>query len=252
MGDQFMRNRPQPLDSNASRSKEADLDVASGSLELRASEPRTLALELRSAIETQIVDGKLAPGQKLDEAVLAAHFEVSRTPVREALRALAAVGLVEFRPRVGAIVAKPTVSEVMDLFELVAELEGAAARLACERMEPADETVIFEALESCRAAAGSFDPGDYYAVNGRFHRAIHAAAHNEALSREITLLDKRLSPYRRFITFRPGRTETALREHDRVAEALAERDGDRAAAAMREHVRILRDDAFTLARSLRF
>lgn len=242
-----MRNGPEALGPKADR----DGESAVRTVKSRSRETGTLALELRRAIETQIVDGELKPGQKLDEPVLAAQFEVSRTPVREALRSLAATGLVEFQPRVGAIVARPTVSEVMDLFELVAELEGIAARLACDRMEASDESTIFAALESCRAAASSFDPGDYYRVNGEFHRAIHVAAHNEALSREIASLDKRLSPYRRFITLRPGRTETALREHDCIAEALGNRDGGSAAAAMREHVQILRDDAFTLAKSLR-
>lgn len=208
-------------------------------------------MDIRTALETEIIEGALAPGQKLDEAALAARFRASRTPVREALRTLAAGGLVTFQPRAGAIVAHPTVGEVIDLFELVAELEGVAARLACERMEPAHDEAIRAALDACRAAAGRSEPNGYYAANQTFHRAIHQASANRALVEEIVSVDKRLSPYRRFITLRPERTMAASDEHDAIADALAARNGERAATAMREHVRVLRDDALALARSLR-
>lgn len=237
-----MRNSPSPAS--------ADPDSArNGNGGQRVT--RSLAVDTQDSIETEIVAGVLRPGEKLDEAVLAARYGVSRTPVREALRSLAGVGLVEFRPRAGVIVAQPTVTEVMDLFELVAELEGVAARLACQRIGEEDEEAIVAAYEACRTAAGSNDPDDYYQVNGRFHRAIHDAAHNEALTVEIAVLDKRLSPYRRFITLRPERTQAALEEHDRIMEALRRRDAEGAADAMRAHVRILRDDAFALAKSLK-
>jgi DNA-binding GntR family transcriptional regulator len=212
----------------------------------------TLAIRLRAAIESEILEGMLKPGTKLDEAALADRFSVSRTPVREALRGLAAVGLVAFRPRQGAIVASPTVGEVVDLFELVAELEAVAARLAVERLDDPQERRIKESHDGCREAARGLDPERYYRMNGVFHSAIREAAGNRMLVQEIEFLDKRLSPYRRFITFRPGRTETALREHEAITEAILRRDAEGAAQAMRSHVRILGEDALALARSLRF
>ncbi len=212
----------------------------------------TLGSRLRAAIESEIVDGRLKPGTKLDEGLLSERFSVSRTPVREALRGLAAVGLVSFQPRQGAIVASPTVGEVVDLFELVAELEGIAARFVAERIDTAGEQRIVEAHDACREAAQGFDPERYYAMNGVFHRAIRDGAANAALATEIESLDKRLSPYRRFITFRTGRTETALREHEAIVEAIVARDASGAAKAMSDHVRILGEDALALAKSLRF
>jgi DNA-binding GntR family transcriptional regulator len=212
----------------------------------------TLGIRLRAAIEAEILDGRLKPGDKLDELVLGERFQVSRTPVREALRGLSAAGLVEFQPRQGAIVARPTVGEVVDLFEVVAELEGVAARLAIDRLDEASQRRIIEAHESCREAAGGSDAARYYAMNGLFHEAVRSAAANAVLAHEIASLDKRLSPYRRFITFRPGRTATALREHEAIVEAIIARDGGAAAAAMRDHVRILGEDALALAKSLRF
>lgn len=212
----------------------------------------TLGGSITDELETQIVEGRMAPGEKLDEVFLGNYFSVSRTPIREALRALAAKGLVEFRPRIGAIVACPTVGQVIDLFELVAELEGVAARLAAERMTPEAAESIIAAHEACQNAAATLDPHKYYETNGQFHAAIQMAAQNKALMEQTGLLDKRLSPYRRFITFRPGRIETALREHEAIYLAILARDGEAAAIAMRNHVQVLAEESLALAKSLRF
>jgi DNA-binding GntR family transcriptional regulator len=239
-----------PTDARFSSSAARPADGLGSSAPDHPGRGRTLGADLRTQIEREIVEGALVPGQKLDEVVLAERFGVSRTPVREALRALSATGLVHIEPRVGAVVARPTVAEMMDLFEVVAELEGIAARLACERMTAADEQAILAAHDACRVAAAAGDAAGYYAVNGRFHGAIWTASGNAVLRRQIGELDKRLSPYRRFITFRPGRTETAIAEHEGIARAIAARDGERASRAMRDHVRVLADDVFALVKSL--
>jgi DNA-binding GntR family transcriptional regulator len=211
----------------------------------------SLVERLTATIESEILEGKLRPGERLDEASLTRRFDVSRTPIREALRLLASSRLVELRPRLGATVAQPTVGEVVGLFELVAELEGVAARLAVERMEPDSQAAIETAHRACQQAAAGDDAAAYYRVNGDFHGAVHQAARNPVLIEEIAVLDKRLAPYRRFITFRPGRTEEALREHDRILRAILKGDANRAATAMRDHVRILGEDALMLAKGLR-
>lgn len=222
------------------------------SLPVTQSQRGTLGDSITDELETQIVMGHMAPGEKLDEVALGKYFSVSRTPIREALRALAAKGLVEFRPRIGAIVACPTVGEVIDLFELVAELEGVAARLAAERMTDHAAKSIIAAHEACQSVARTLDPQKYYEINGQFHEAIHKAAQNQVLREQTELLNKRLSPYRRFITFRPGRIEAALREHEEIYLALVARDADAAALAMRNHVRVLAEESLALAKSLRF
>lgn len=202
-------------------------------------------------LEAEILRGDLAPGQRLDELALAERFAVSRTPVREALRLLATSGLIELQPRIGAVVAQPTVSEVMEVFELVAELEAVASRLACERMTDLQSARIADAYEACCAAAHSNDVQLYMQRNDAFHRAIHEASDNRALIGQLDRLGKRLMPYRRFITFRPERRETAEREHETLARALMARDGEAAARAMKDHVQMLADDALILARSLK-
>lgn len=213
--------------------------------------PATRAEEIAAALEDEIVQGELAPGQRLDEQVLGKRFSVSRTPVREALRLLAASGLVALEPRLGAIVARPTVSEIFDLFELVGEMEAVAARLACERMSDHNRAQIEETHAACRAAGRSGDADAYIARNDAFHTAIHVASENRALRDQIDLLNKRLAPYRRFITFRPERKQAAEQEHEILAQALLRGDADDAAQAMKDHVKMLADDAFVLARSLR-
>lgn len=213
--------------------------------------PPTRAEEIAAALEAEIMRGELPPGQRLDEQALGRRFSVSRTPVREALRLLAASGLISLAPRVGAVVARPTVGEIVDLFELVGELEAAAARLACERMADHHRARIAEAYEACRRASRGGDVEAYIARNDAFHAAIHAASDNGALKRQIALLNKRLMPYRRFITFRPERSQTAEQEHEILARALLAGDGTVAAQAMRDHVKVLAEDALILARSLR-
>lgn len=216
-----------------------------------AGQAKTLSEIVREKIETEIVDGRLKPGDKLDEVVLAARLHASRTPVREALRALASAGLVNITPRLGATVDRPTVSQVIELFEVVAELEGVAARLATERGDDAARAAIAAAHDACTRTARFGAADAYYAANSVFHHAIWTAGGNQTLAAQIIAADKRLAPYRRFITFRPGRTQTALAEHETIARAIQARDGEAAAQAMRAHVRILGDDALTMARNLR-
>ncbi|MGC9371538.1 MAG: GntR family transcriptional regulator [Paracoccaceae bacterium] len=211
----------------------------------------TLSQSLSIQIERDIVEGRLLPGDKLDEEVLAERLNASRTPVREALRALASVGLVRIQPRVGATVNKPTVSEVIELFEVVAEMEAAAARLACLRASDAEISMIIERHKFCEEQARTGTAESYFEANNQFHSVIWSAAGNHVLEDQIVLLNRRLSPYRRFVTFNPGRQQEAIVEHARIAEALRMRDEAAATAAMREHVSVLGSDVVQLARNLR-
>lgn len=211
----------------------------------------TLTETLTMQIEQDIVEGRLKPGEKLEEEVLAARFSASRTPVREALRTLATVGLVRFLPRYGATVTKPTVSEVMELFEVVAEMEAAAARLCCLRATDEEIARLIAYHELCDEEARSGTAESYFEANTQFHRTIWSAAGNHVLEDQIVLLDRRLSPYRRFITFNPGRQQESVAEHANIAEAIRNRDEAATVRAMRDHVAVLGGDVMALARNLR-
>jgi len=211
----------------------------------------TLGAFVEARIERDIVEGHFLPGDRLDEEELAARLNTSRTPVREALRKLAASGLVTIRPRSGATVSRPSMALVIDLFEIVSELEGFATRLAGQRATDIQLTAVQVAHQNCESLAQSGDAQAYFNANRLFHGAIWVASNNVILVEQIEAVDKRLSPYRRQITFHPTRKQDSQSEHKQIADALAQRLPDVAEKAMRDHVMILSDDALQLARTLR-
>lgn len=199
----------------------------------------TRAEELRLQLADEITRGRLPPGTTLDETALAARFGVSRTPVREALRELAASGLVDARPHRGAVVARPSLERLQDMFDVMAELEGLCAGLAALAMLPPER----RQLEQLHAEMGEMmragDFGAYREANEQFHTSIYAGSHNDYLV-EITLSTRRrLSPFRRAQFHALGRLALSHREHDRVVTAILRGEKEAAAAAMRSHITIV-------------
>src|SRR5208337_1498362 len=141
------------------------------------------AERLRAMIEEDILSFKLKPGDKLDECRLAEMYGTSRTPVREALRQLSANGLIEIRPHKGAIVAKIGIRELVELFEVMAELEGACGRLAAKACLKSDVEAIVTEQENCRYSASMNDAESYQHANECFHEAIYRASRNSCLIR---------------------------------------------------------------------
>jgi DNA-binding GntR family transcriptional regulator len=191
---------------------------------------------LRAVIEGEILTGTITPDSRLDEVTLAERFGVSRTPVREALQALAVSGLVEMRPRRGAIVSAPTLKRLIEMFELMAEIEAMCARLAARRLRASDRTAIADALDRCRRVAS--DPDAYYYENERFHQAIYAAAQNGFAAEQATALQKRLAFYRRLQLRVRNRLAASLAEHEAIVSAVFTGDEERAAREVRSHVAI--------------
>jgi len=209
-----------------------------------ASKPAPLAQDLRDRLEEEILSGQRPPGSRLDESKLAQHFGVSRTPVREALRELAAADLVVLRPRQGAVVATVTVTQLLHMFEVMAELESFCARLAARRMSEAERRHLAEVHAACRRFAEKSEAHAYYDANRRFHEVIYAGSHNTFLEETTRNMRNRLSPYRRFQLHHPGRTMKSWKEHQAVVDAIVSGDGEAAAAAMAHHVTI-QGDVFT-------
>ena len=141
----------------------------------------TLAETIRQRLADDILRGVYPPGARLDEHGLAKRFGLSRTPVREALRQLTSAGLVEMRPRRGVIVSLPTESTLAEMFEVMGELEASCARLAAQRMSPAERVNLeFVHRRSLDAVRGN-DTDSYRTVNFEFHDVIYRGAHNEFL-----------------------------------------------------------------------
>src|SRR5579863_9273271 len=196
----------------------------------------TRAEELRLQLADEIVRGALPPGSALDETDIARRFNVSRTPVREALRQLAASGLVEARAHRGAVVAQPSIERLSGMFEAMAELEALCAGLAAERMTPAERHQLEAIHEELRVLSHAGDPDRFHQVNERFHSAIYAGSQNGHIA-EITLATrKRVQPFRRAQFRNLGRLAQSHAEHDRVVQAILRGDRNGAANAMRAHI----------------
>lgn len=191
---------------------------------------------VRESLENAIACGELAPGTRLDETSLASRFGVSRTPVREALQQLATAGLIEMRPRRGAVVATASPERLYEMFEVMAELEAICARLAARRITPEGLARLHAAQADC--AENRANPDAYYDANEYFHQAIYALSGNSFLAEEAAALQKRLRPYRRLQLRVRNRVSTSYAEHESIVAALAAGDGERAAAEMRDHVRV--------------
>ncbi|UEM23808.1 GntR family transcriptional regulator [Skermanella mucosa] len=210
-------------------------------------EPR---LKLRDRIENEILTGAMPPGYRLDEMTLAARFGVSRTPVREALFQLASAGLIEIRPRRGAVVTEVGPERLVQMFEVMAGLEGMAGRLAARRQTDADRRNLTDSHEACRRAAETADTDAYYYENERFHHAIYAASHNAFLIEQCAALHRRLKPYRRIQLQVMNRVANSLAEHEAVVDAILKMDGDRAERLLRDHIMIQGDRFSDLMASL--
>ncbi|MDV7144042.1 GntR family transcriptional regulator [Tropicimonas sp. TH_r6] len=202
-------------------------------------------------LEDLIFDGTFSNGEKLDEVRLADRFDVSRTPLREALQRLAQSGLVELVPRRGAFVHQLGPLDLMEMFEVMAELEASCARLAARRITEDGLERLMDANNKCRDAVGSCDSDTYYAENECFHQIIYLEAGNGFLRRETKRLQKRLTPFRRKQLGVRGRMKESLREHETIVQSIAQNDADAAAQAMRDHVAVQGEKFHSLMAGLR-
>ncbi len=202
----------------------------------------TLADRIRRALEVDISSGRLEPGSKLDEQELAEQFGVSRTPVREAFRLLAASHLVELRGRQGAVVRTISAQSLIEMFQVMAELEGLCARLAARRANPAQLGRIEAIHKRLEDVSASGDVDLFYDVNQEFHEAVYEASCNGFLADQTRRLRNQVAAYRRRVTHRPSRIPKTLKEHGEVIAAIRAHDDEAAQRAMRDHVNLLGDD----------
>ncbi|MFD1983975.1 GntR family transcriptional regulator [Mesorhizobium newzealandense] len=199
------------------------------------------------AIGDRIVTGFLRPGEKLDEASLAARFDVSRTPVREALGQLSAMGLVERRPNRGAIVAVVTQEHLASMFESMAELEAICARFSAERMTSSERrTLEIEHQASARLVRLGAEE-DYEYFNTEFHSRLYRGAHSTHICEMTVMTRSRLAPFRRAQFMLPGRLAKSWQEHDAIVTAILRGDGVAAGKAARDHVSIVSEASAVFA-----
>jgi DNA-binding GntR family transcriptional regulator len=211
----------------------------------------SLHQEVAATLREQIFAGLYAPGSFLDELVLCERLQISRTPLREALKVLTAEGLLRHEPRRGCFISEVTEKDLDDIFPVIALLEGRCAFEAARNASDADLaalTTLHERLNS-HAAAGRIN--DYYDTNFAIHEAIIALADNRWLAMAIADLRKILKLARSQQLHAPGRLAQSLSEHMAVFAALKARDSEGADAAMRTHLTRQREALRELARSQR-
>jgi DNA-binding GntR family transcriptional regulator len=179
-------------------------------------------------LRERIMDGELAPGEPISEVALAASLKISRTPVREALQALAHEGLVEVYPKRGTFVARLTDSDAREAFELRDAIETAAARHAARRRTAAQ-------LRTMEAAFQGRGPGSAYDQAADFHRLVVEASHNRYLLDAFLTVKSRIELASRMASRLDG-TAPATHDHEPIYRAIASGDPDAAESAMRKHI----------------
>jgi len=202
----------------------------------------TLAESLRQKLEGAIAAGHIEPGSRLDEQELAHRFGVSRTPVREAFRLMAANNLVELRGRQGAAVRAIKAQALIEMFQVMAELEGLCARLAARRVSQAWRAEISEIHQRLVAAGETGDIDVFYDINQEFHDAIYEASRNAFLADQTRKLRNQMAAYRRRVTRMSNRIADTVREHETIMQAILAHDPERAHSTMRDHVNLLGDN----------
>lgn len=211
----------------------------------------TQAERIRVSLADAIVRGELGPGVALDETTIAERFQVSRTPVREAIRQLEAIGFAEARPHRGAVVPHFTPEKINDMFTVMAEMEALCARYAAENVTASERAELSRRHEACAEAARAGDVEGYYLRNIAFHDAIYRSSHNDYLV-EVTLgVRNRLAPFRRLQFEGIGRLAHSLAEHDAIVRAIFQGDGEGAAALMRRHMKLVRASVGAVSPALR-
>lgn len=204
---------------------------------------------IREFLEDAIVNGRYRPGDRLDPAELSKQFNCSRTPVREALQALSHSGLVEVRPKRGTFVSLLSLSDLVERFEVMAGLEGMAAKLATRAVTPEQLAKIEVALHECEEFQALGDTDGYYHANATFHSLIYEASANSFLVETLRQLRRSLQPYRRIQLKVPNRMRRSLHEHRAILDAIQSGAEEDAATHAEQHVLVQVEEFGNLRRA---
>ena len=185
------------------------------------------------SLRESILDGSLKPGDRLVQDEIAAHFGVSRIPIREAFRTLAAEGLVTFEQRRGVIVTELTKEDVEEIMTIRAILEGLACRAAAERATPEQLDKINREL--CLLEAARHEPEQYYHLNSAFHAAILEASHQPHTAALVMKFRNMMETVARMYLDPVGRVEIVHTDHRAIYEALLHHDANEAERLIKEH-----------------
>jgi DNA-binding GntR family transcriptional regulator len=199
--------------------------------------PRALYQEVAELLRQRIFKRDLEPGNWIDEMKLAEEYGISRTPLREALKVLAAEGLVTMKVRRGAYVTEVSETDLADVYHLLALLESDAAVVVAARATDAQLKELQALHKELEAAAAVGNRDKFFAVNERFHMRLLQIAGNRWRDQMVADLRKVMKLNRHHSLLKSGRLEESLREHRAVMEALSRRDAKATVKRMQEHFR---------------
>ncbi|CAN5703413.1 GntR family transcriptional regulator [soil metagenome] len=203
--------------------------------------PATLHEQVAQRLRQMLVESRIKPGAKLNERELSEVLKVSRTPLREAIKMLAAEGLVELLPNRGAIAVELTEDDVLATFEVMAGLEAMSGELAAQRVTDAELAEIRAMHYEMLAAHTRRDLSAYYRINATIHRAINAAAKNSVLTTTYNQVNARLQALRFRSNQDEDKWQRAVKEHEQMIDALAARDSARMRKILVTHLNNKRD-----------
>jgi DNA-binding GntR family transcriptional regulator len=198
---------------------------------------KSLSGEIVALVRDMIIDGELRPGDKVPEQALCTRFGVSRTPLREALKVLAAEGLLQLSPNRGAAVARITRDEIDELFPIMGALEALAGEIACARIDDAGIARIRALHDAMLGAYRRGEAGPYAKLNRAIHEALFEAAGNATLAALYENLMVRIHSVRFHARKSPARWREAVDDHVAIMAALEARDGPALARILRLHLR---------------
>ncbi len=205
--------------------------------------------QVAARLRTILVEGRIAPGAKLNERELCEQLRVSRTPLREAIKLLAAEGLVDLLPNRGAVAVKLTEADVLNTFEVLAMMEGMAGELAAQRItEPqlAELRALHYEMMACYARR---DLSGYYRLNAQIHTGINEAARNPVLAGSYRSINARVQSLRFRTNQDEAKWKSAVQEHEQMIEALQAHDAAALRQVLTAHVMRKRDTVLALLRA---
>lgn len=205
--------------------------------------------QVAARLRVMLIEGAIAPGAKLNERELCERLRVSRTPLREAIKLLAAEGLVDLLPNRGAVAVKLTEADVLNTFEVLAMLEGMSGELAAQRISD-DELAELRALQyEMMACFARRDLAGYYRLNALIHTGINSAAKNPVLEATYRSINARVQSLRFRTNQNEAKWKRAVKEHEIMIEALSTHDSDAMRSVLVQHLHDKRDAVLALMRA---
>jgi DNA-binding GntR family transcriptional regulator len=198
---------------------------------------KTYHVQIADMLRDQIMTGKLKEGEKIKESELCSSLGISKTPLREALRVLSVEGLIELVPNRGAFVTKPTLEEIMEMFDVMSLLEGFCARAACQKMSAAEFQQLARLHEKLETHFEHRDQEEYIRINNQYHSFIQKLAGNRTLNQIVNGLRKKILLYRFQSLNLLERFESSIQEHRELLEAFKNRDHQKADSLMQVHLK---------------